>query len=218
MSKRVAGADFSKLEALANRIEKEVRMGRSAFSQARFDKRKVIRKGADVLMDGLIKTTPIATKKSNPHGSNWYRYTYNPTQYGIGYAFPRGTRFGDVHYRGTLATGWVVNPTELIDRPPNRKPTLKEGREKVKKTEITLHGNNGYRMLFVNAAPFSMAVELGHVNKVPAILGGNGTEYYKPTVGRFYTERTVHEYGEPIRDAMGKEYVKMVKSVIRGGK
>lgn len=215
--KRVAGADFSQLKALADRFEKEARMGNANFSQSRMNKHKLIRIGGNVLMDGLIRTTPIATKRTNPKGSNWYRYTYNPTQYGIGYAFPRGIRFGDTHYKGTLATGWVVGPTELIDRPPHRKPTLKEGRDKVKNTEVMCIGSNTYVMQFVNAAPFSMAVEIGHVNKVPRVMGGDGTDYFKPTVGRYYTDKTVKDYGVPIKLAIQKEYMKMVKNVIRGG-
>lgn len=219
MSKRGRnGADFSQLKQLADRVDRAVRM--ADVKGSTFDRQKLIRTGGYILMDGLIKNTPLATKKSNPQGSNWYRYTYAPTDYGIGYGFPRGTRFGDTHYRGTLARGWVVRPNEVIDRAPHRKPTLAEGKIKVDETNIVRKGKNEYSMTFVNAAPYSMAVEMGHKNKVPPILGGDGNTYFRYTAGRKFTDKTVHQYQEKVWNEVGKEYGKMMKKVFnaRGGK
>ncbi|MBR4844823.1 MAG: hypothetical protein IKU98_00205 [Bacteroidaceae bacterium] len=216
--KNRSGADFSELVALSNRVERAVRM--ADVKGSTFDRQKLIRKGGYILMDGLIKNTPLATKKSNPKVSNWFRYYYNPTDYGIGYGFSRGTLFGDTHYRGTLARGWVVRPNEVIDRPPHRKPLLAEGKIKVDETKIVRKSRNEFEMTFVNAAPFSMAVEVGHKNKVPRILGGDGGTYYRYTVGRRFTDKTVHEYQEKVWNEVGKEYAKMMKAVFkaRGGK
>lgn len=209
-------ADFSELKDLANRIDLAARESPAS----KFDRTKLVKSGAYILMNGLIKNTPIATKASNPHGSNWFRYTYNPTEFGIGYSFPRGTCFGDTHYRGTLARGWVAQPNEVLDRPPHRKPTLAEGKVKVNMTPVDRKGKYNYSMRFVNSAPYSMAVEVGHKNKVPRILGGDGTQYYKYTCGRHFTEKTVQEYREKIWNEMGKECTKMIKGVVtsKGGR
>lgn len=214
MSKR--NSNFVQLKKLADRIETSIQKWDD--KDAEYSKEKLIRSGGYKLMDGLIRNTPIATPATNPHDSNWFTYTYQPTQYGIGYGFERGTKFGDVHYRGTLARGWVSSPMDLIDRPPNRKPTLAEGKTKVDETEVVRKGKRQLSMKFVNAAPFSQAVELGHINKVPKILGGDGSTTFKYTPGRYFTDKTVQEYSQPISVEIEKEYTKMVRNATRAQK
>ena len=171
MSKSNIFVDTSELEALSNRLSEAARL--SEVRGSSFDVTKLVRNGGYILMKGLIENTPTAVSKSKTW-SNWFRYTYAPTAYGIGYSFPRGTVYGDVHHRHTLARGWVVGHTEVIDRAPDRKPTIAEGKAAVDRTTIQKVGRNVYELEFVNSAPYSMAVEKGHKKKIPRWMGGDG--------------------------------------------
>ena len=213
MSKSNGFADFSQLEALSNRLSEASRM--SEIRGSTFDVTKLVRNGGYTLMNGLIENTPVAASKSKTW-SNWFRYTYAPTAYGIGYSFPRGTMFGDVHHKCTLARGWVVGPTEVIDRAPDRKPTKDEGKAAVNRTTIQKVGRNLYQLEFVNSAPYSMAVEKGHKNKIPRIMGGDGNSYFRYTPGKYFTEKTVQQYREKIWNDTQKEAAKMLRKVVRG--
>lgn len=201
---RKSNADFSQVEALADRIQLAVS---SDDKNSQFNREKILRTGAYRQMDQLIIDAPVGKD-----GSNWYDYTF------VHGKIPNRTASyklkGRTSKAGTLARGWVD------DNPRNGGvPSRGEGKAKVDRTHIVRVGNT-LNMKFYNTAPYCYAVEYGHwvrlpyfYSKPPAQRGHGEITKYVP--GKYFAQRAVWHAERTVKLTIKKETVKALKQVMK---
>ena len=155
--------DFSELKNLADKIESSVK--NNPTQNKGFNTDKLLKSGAKVVMESVLRTTPIGED-----GSNWW--DHDTKSY-----YPLGAK---EHREGTLRRGWVFSPTYPGFTEHGGDATSQQMVMRIERSTVT-HSGNISSIFIVNSTPYASDVEYGHnvvIGKSNVVSGYVEGQYY----------------------------------------
>lgn len=182
--------DFSELQKLVDKIEKSVNQKNQP--NAIYNTDKIIKGGMKVVMESVLRNTPIGE-----NGSNWWDHKTNSY-------YPLGA---GKHREGTLRRGWVMDTTVRGATEYGGDATSQQMAERVERTTVNHKGNES-SMKITNNTPYAGDVEWGH----NVVIGGRVCGYVD---GGNYARDGIGNSKKNMRRTMKQELTKQLEEVVK---
>lgn len=184
--------DFGELKKLADKIEDSVK--NSHTQNKGFNTDKLLKSGAKVVMESVLRTTPIGED-----GSNWW--DHDTKSY-----YPLGA--GE-HREGTLRRGWVFSPIYPGFTEHGGDVTSQQMSERVERTPVTRKGN--VSSIFIeNSTPYAGDVEYGH-----NVVIGKSNVATGYVFGQYYTRDGIGNSKKKTRQTVRQDLKKQMEKVFK---